>query len=112
MLMGEDITVHDFKDKLFDGKGILYYLNDMILNMILSYHNMEDNFSHGSRDFMNNTDTLKSDKNGKNFKYNIHKAHINELHRFDVGFLFMAEILKNKTLNLYLENLYSYTDFS
>ena len=52
MLMGENITVHDFKDKLFDGKAILNYLNDMILNVILYYSEIEDGFSLDFKDYM------------------------------------------------------------
>lgn len=107
MLMGENITVHDFKDKLFDGKAILNYLNDMILNVILYYSEIEDGFSLDFKDYMNN------DKHHHfwRFDYEIHTVHIGELQRFDVGFLFLAEMLKKNTLNLYLENLYAYDDF-
>lgn len=44
MLMGNKkrIKLKDLKSKLFEGKAILNYLNDMILNIILYHSEVDD----------------------------------------------------------------------
>ena len=54
MLYGnKKLKIKDLKDIFFEGKAIQNYLNDMLLNILLYYLEIEDGFTMNDKDFMN-----------------------------------------------------------